>query len=69
MIEDSMLAKRPMSLTREYYDEYLAKEKGMKGLVFESEDPRQFWVELKGRKDGKVAVMGKLKLTIDVFPK
>ena len=29
MIEDSMLAKRPMSLTKEYYDEYLAKDKGM----------------------------------------
>ena len=70
MIEDSMLAKRPMSLTKEYYDEYLAKDKGMKGLEFESEDPRQFWVELRGRKDGKNGVlMGKLKMTIDIFPK
>jgi len=69
MLEDSMLAKRGMSLTKAYYDEYLTVEKGMKGLTFEKEDERQFWVELKGKKDGKDAVMGKLKLSIEVYPK
>lgn len=69
LFEDSMLAKRGMSLTKTYYDEFLAKEKGMKDLTFEADDERQFWVELKGKKDGKLQCMGKLKLSIEVFPK
>lgn len=70
MIEDAMLAKRGMSLTKEYYDEYLAKEKGMKDITFESEDQRQFWVNLLGMKDGKKnVVLGKLKMSIEVYPR
>ena len=45
------------------------KEKGMKGLEFDAEDPRQFWVELIGMKEGKKACLGKLKLSIDIYPK
>ena len=41
----------------------------MKDLTFDADDERQFWVELKGKKDGKLQCMGKLKLSIEIFPK
>lgn len=64
------MAKRPMSLTQDYYDEYLAPERGLKVLRFEKEDKRQFWVEL-GAKDEKGAdvVNGRLRMQIDILPK
>ena len=46
MVEDSELAKRPMSLTADYYDEFLKPEKKMSGLTFDKEDSRKFWVNL-----------------------
>lgn len=70
LISDADLAKRPISLTREYYDEYLHPEKGMKGLTFDSDDKRQFWVDLESKDEkGNKVVNGRLKLSVEVFPK
>lgn len=69
VIGDSGLAKRPISLTRDYYDEYLVPETGMSGLTFDREDKRQFWVDLVSKDDkGKVVVNGRLKMSLDVLP-
>lgn len=70
MVEDSELAKRPMSLTGDYYDEFLKPEKKMSGLTFDKEDSRKFWVNLVSKDaSGKRVVQGKLKLSIDLMPK
>lgn len=70
LFEDGDLAKRGISLTKDYYDEYLVKEKKMKGLTFEKEDTRQFWVDLKSKgSDGKLVFHGRVKMGIDVIPK
>lgn len=70
LFEDSELAKRPMALTKDYYDEFLAPEKGWKGLEFEKEDPRQFWVCLTAKNEkGELVTKGKLKMSIELLPK
>ena len=59
-----------MSLTQDYYDEYLKPIKGMMPLQFEKDDKRQFWVEL-GAKDekGQSVINGRLRMQIDILPK
>lgn len=73
LFSDGELAKRGMSLTKDYYDEYLVAEKGWKKdtLTFDKDEPRHFWVNFMGKdKDsGKEVFMGKLKLQIDILPK
>jgi len=70
LFEDAELAKRGISLTQDYYDEYLVEKKKMSGLTFKDKDePRQFWVDLMAKKDGKLVCHGKLKLGIDIVPK
>lgn len=40
------------------------------GLTFDRDDKRQFWVNLTGKnKDGKKVTMGRLKMSLEVFPK
>lgn len=70
MFEDSDLAKRPISLTADYYEDYLKPEKKFDNLTFVKDEPRQFWVNLtaKGEK-GELKINGKLKLQIDILPK
>ena len=51
LFEDSDLAKRPISLSKDYYDEYLKREKKWDNLTFVSDEPRQFWVNLTGKDD------------------
>mgnify|MGYP007004894115 CR=1 FL=1 len=70
MIEDSDLAKRPMSLSKDYYEDYLKKERKWDNLSFVSDEPRQFWVNLTAKGDkGQIKINGKLKLQIDIVPK
>ena len=69
MLEDVGLAKRGMSLTQEYYDEYLMPKKFMKNLTFVDKEPRQFWVDLKYKEKGQVVSGGRLKLGIDIIPR
>lgn len=40
MFDDAEIAKRGMSLTKEYYDQYLNPEGLMSDIEFDSEDPR-----------------------------
>lgn len=70
LFEDSDLAKRPMSLSKEYYNDYLSKEKKWDNLTFVADEPRQFWVNLtsKGEK-GEIKINGRLKLQIDILQK
>lgn len=69
MLEDCEIAKRGMSLTQEYYDEYLHPECGMDGLTFDKEDKRQFWVHLMGKDDnGKLESHGRLKMSLEILP-
>lgn len=70
LLDDCEIAKRGMSLTQDYYDEYLKPECGMDGLTFDKEDKKQFWVELTGKdENGKIVSNGRLKMTIDILPK
>ena len=69
LLDDSDLSKRPMSLSADYYEDYLKKEHKWDHLTFEKDEPRQFWVNLEGKKDGQKCTMGKLKLQIDILPK
>lgn len=69
LFEDASLAKRPMSLTKDYYENYLEKECGMKGLTFTA-DKQSFWVDLNGVDEkGKIVYNGKVRLQIEVYPK
>jgi hypothetical protein len=70
LIEDASLAKRPMSLTKDYYEQYLKEEfPEYTDLKFES-DGQSFWVNLASKNEfGKIEVYGKLRLQIDVYPK
>ena len=69
IILDSELAKRTMALSQDYYDEYLVAEKGMTGLTFVKDEPRQFWVNLNSKdKKGMPCINGRLKLQIDIVP-
>lgn len=70
LIEDASLAKRPMSLTKDYYEQYLKEEfPEYTDLKFES-DGQSFWVNLASKNsDGKIEVNGKLRIQIDVYPK
>lgn len=43
-IIDAELAKRPISLTKDYYEEYLKPECKIKNLTYH--DDQTFWVEL-----------------------
>lgn len=78
LYEDAELSKRPMSLSKKYF-EYLEKEKGASGLTFTS-DNQSFWVELERtpteeeRLDKRLArgekmKCGKVRLQIDLCPK
>ena len=59
-----------MSLTQDYYDEFLKPEKKMSGLTFDSEDSRKFWVDMVSKDEkGSRVVNGRLKISIDVVPK
>ena len=69
LFDDAELAKRGMSLTQDYYDEYLKPERKWKGLKFEKENPRTFWVDLTSKENGKDVCNGRLKLQIDILPK
>lgn len=71
IFEDSDLAKRGMSLTKDYYDEFLAKEKSWKGLTFDKEDGRKFWVDFMGKEEGskELVFMGRLQMSVDIIPK
>ena len=72
MIEDAENAKRPMSLSKNYYDEYLKPEGIMDGLTF-TEDKTSFWIELKNKEEKnkkmETVVNGKLRIQISVYPK
>ena len=73
LIEDSELAKRPISLTKDYYKEYLNPEGLMDGLSF-TEDNQSFWVNLETTELNKKTnrrekvVNGKLRIQVDVVP-
>jgi len=81
LFKDSELAKRPMSLTQSYYDEFLLPQKKkdkkytkemdkMYGLVFDAEDSRKFWVNMVSKDEkGKRVVQGRLKISIDIMSK
>lgn len=70
LFEDSDLAKRPISLSKDYFDDYLSKELKWKNLTFVTDEPRQFWVDLTTKDEkGKLKVTGRLKLQIDLLPK
>ena len=69
LFDDAELAKRGMSLTKDYYDEYLKPECKMKGLTFDKEDGRRFWVNMMAKENGKDVINGRLKLEIDILPK
>ena len=82
LFEDSELAKRQMSLTQTYYDEFLYPEKVKKnknwkfaqekmyGLKFDKEDPRKFWVNMISKNaKGERVVQGRLKLSLDILSK
>jgi len=38
----------------------------MKGLTFDKEDKRQFWVNLDSKEDGKPVINGRLKISIEI---
>ena len=69
LFEDADLAKRGMSLTKDYYDEYLLPEKGLDGLTFDKEDGKKFWVNLMSKDEkGKMVCNGRLKMSLDILP-
>lgn len=70
MFEDADLAKRPMALSKDYYTEFLQKEKKWDNLKFVTDEPRQFWVDLTAKGDkGELKIGGRLKLQIDIISK
>ena len=38
-------------------------------LTFESDDKHQFWVNLESKEDGKPVINGRLKISVEVYPK
>ena len=65
IFEDSDLSHRPIGISKEYYDQYLTKEKKWDNLEFVSDEPRQFWVNLTAKDDenkNKTKITGRLKL-------
>lgn len=56
-------------MNKKYYEEYLKQQfPNYPELTFKS-DGQSFWVDLKGKNDGKKEVNGKLRVQIDVLPK
>lgn len=79
LLTDSQLAKRPISLSKKYYDEHLLKNKIVEGLEFD-EDKQSFWVKLtrkptaeeiadKKYKEGELVKCGQVRLQIDIYPR
>lgn len=76
MIEDSELAKRPINLTKEYYEQYLKPECKIEGLTFKGGDNppnSSFWVNLESKEKVKermvTVVNGRARISVEVVPK
>ena len=52
LLKDVALSKRPLSLTKEYYDEFLTPDCGIDNLEFH-DDHQSFWVKLYGKSTDK----------------
>lgn len=63
LFEDAILTKKPMSLTKKYYDSYLKAKLGKYILEFHDED--SFFVNTVDRNGKSV---GKLRIAINVTP-
>lgn len=64
-LEDASLTARPMSLNKEYYNEYLSK----KGVTLKWKDDDCFWVDLMGQENGELVCNGRVRMRIDIYPK
>ena len=72
-VEDASLTKRPVNITKKYFDSYLMKEheKKYKAFKIKFEDANTFWIDTfkLNDKTGKKEYTGKVRLQIDVLPK
>ena len=61
LFEDSSLTKKPLDLTKSYYNDYLKP----KGLKLNFKDDKSFWLEILGINDkGETHVTGKVRVSI-----
>lgn len=66
-IIDSSLTKRPLSINKKYYEDFLKP----KGVKLEFKDDNTFFVVVKGKdeKTGQLVDNGKVRIQIDIYPK
>jgi len=65
-VEDSSLAKRPISINKKYYNSYLQKQ----GVTMDFKDDTSFWVDLVSRNDkGQIEKTGKVRMSIEILSK
>ena len=70
---DASLTKKPIAITKKYYENYLSKESKFfkKGAsqIDKFEDANKFWLKVKGpNKDGEVKDVCKICVQIDIIP-
>jgi C2 domain len=69
---DAALTKKPVAISKKYYNSYLKNTKSMKLAKMSFKDENSFFLTCKGGKpgkDGKFPDQGKVRIQIDILPK
>ena len=61
-IMDASYTKKPVNITKKYYNSYLKSTKALKDVKVEWKDEGSFWLPVKGLKDGKMSDVGKIRI-------
>ena len=62
------MIKGPVNLNKKYYNDVLKPNDPNLKLNFELEDSSKIWLDLMGKKDGKVVNNGQVRVQIDIVP-
>lgn len=70
IMEDCALIKKPLCLSKDYYDGAMAGNMNTTNVpVFDKEDSQKFWLKLMGKdENGKIGCTGEVRLQINVLP-
>ncbi len=69
---DASLTKKPVTITKKYWENYLKDTKSQKKREIKFFDENTFWLECMGgaaSNNGKLVCQGKLRIQIDILPK
>ena len=69
---DASLTKKPVGITKKYFNSHLKNTKSMKDKKLSFFDENSFWVECMGGAEangGKLKMQGKLRIQVDILPK